>query len=88
MTTSYAFHPRTIEALATAFHKSWSFISNDAHFAKESPALLQQLLSACLMQLAAEGEYDAVRLANGAITQMRHEYRQTLPGATRSQRGG
>ena len=35
MTTNYAFHPKTVEALATAFHKSWSFISNDPRFATE-----------------------------------------------------
>ena len=79
MTTNYAFHPKTVEALATAFHKSWSFISNDPRFATENPALLQRRLSAFLMQLAADGEHDALRLANGAITQMRHEYSQTLP---------
>ena len=33
MSTNYAFGPETVEALAAAFHKSWNFISNDAHFA-------------------------------------------------------
>jgi hypothetical protein len=54
MNTNHAFHPETVEALSTAFHKSWSFISNDPRFAMENPALLQRWLSACLMQLAAE----------------------------------
>jgi hypothetical protein len=59
------YQPETVEALATAFHKSWSFISNNPRFAAESPALLQRRLSACLMQLALNGEYDPLRLANG-----------------------
>jgi hypothetical protein len=79
MNTNYAFQPKTVEALATAFHKSWSFISNDPRFAAESPALLQQRLSACLMQLATDGELDPLRLANGAITRLRHEYNSELP---------
>lgn len=79
MNTNHAFHPETVEALSTAFHKSWSFISNDPHFAMENPELLQQRLSACLMQLAADGEYDPLRLANGAISRMRHEYMPKLP---------
>jgi hypothetical protein len=66
-----AFKPETVEALATAFHKSWGFISKDPRFAVENPALLQRRLSECLMQLAADGEHDPLRLANGAITQMR-----------------
>ena len=74
MITNLAFQPETVEALATAFHKSWSFISTDPRFAGEDPALLQRQLSACLMQLASDGEYDPLRLANGAINQMRQEY--------------
>jgi hypothetical protein len=79
MTTNLAFQPETVKALATALHKSWSFISNDPHFAREDPALLRRQLSAYLMQLAAEGEYDPFRLANGAISRMRHEYSPKLP---------
>jgi hypothetical protein len=79
MSTNYAFQPKTVEALATAFHKSWSFISNDRCFAAESPALLQQRLSACLMQLALGGEHAPLQLANGAINQLRHEYSSKLP---------
>ena len=79
MSTNHAFHPETVETLSTAFHKSWSFISNDPRFAMENPALLQRRLSACLMQLAAEGEHDPLRLANGAINRMRHEYSPKLP---------
>ena len=75
MSTNYAFGSETVEALAAAFHKSWSFISNDAHFATEEPLLLQRHLAECLMQLAAEGEQDPVRLANRAIGRMRHEHR-------------
>jgi hypothetical protein len=79
MITNYAFQPETVEALATAFRRSWSFISNDPHFAGENPALLQRRLSAHLMQLAADREYDPLRLANGAIEQMRREYSAKLP---------
>jgi hypothetical protein len=79
MSTNYAFQPKTVEALATAFHKSWSFISNDPRFAAESPALLQQRLSNCLMQLAADGELDPLRLANGAINRLRYQYNSELP---------
>jgi hypothetical protein len=74
MSRNYSFQPEAVEALATAFQKSWSFISNDPHFATEHPALLQRRLSACLMRLAADGEHDSTRLANGAISRMRHEY--------------
>jgi hypothetical protein len=74
MSTNYAFQPEAIEALATAFHKSWSFISGDPCFARQDPILLQRLLSMCLMQLAADGEHDPLRLANAAICRMRNEY--------------
>jgi hypothetical protein len=57
MSTNYAFQPEAVEALATAFHKSWSFISDDPCFARQDPILLQRLLSMCLMQLAAGGEH-------------------------------
>jgi hypothetical protein len=73
MSTNYAFQPEAVEALAAAFHKSWSFISDDPCFARRDPILLQRLLSMCLMQLAADGEHDPLRLANAAIYQMRHE---------------
>jgi hypothetical protein len=79
MSTNYAFKPEMVKALAAAFSKSWSFISNDPRFATENPTLLQRELSACLMQLAAEGEKNPLRLANGAITRIRHEYRSKLP---------
>jgi hypothetical protein len=74
MSTNYAFQPETVEALATAFHKSWSFMSNDLCFARQDPVLLQRRLSMCLMQLAADGEHDPLLLANAAIYRMRHEY--------------
>lgn len=79
MSMNHAFHQETVEALSTALHKSWSFISNDPRFAMENPALLQRWLSACLMQLAADGEHDPLRLANGAINRMRREYNPKLP---------
>jgi hypothetical protein len=74
MSTNYAFQPEAVEALATAFHKSWSFISEDPCFARQDPNLLQRLLSMCLMRSAADGERDPLRLANAAIYRMRHEY--------------
>jgi hypothetical protein len=74
MSTNYAFQPEAVEALATAFHKSWSFISDDPCFARQDPSLLQRLLSVCLMQSAADGEHDPLRLANAAIYRMRHEH--------------
>jgi hypothetical protein len=74
MSTNFAFQPEAVEALATAFHRSWSFMSNDPCFAGQDPILLQRQLSACLMQLAADGEHDPLRLANAAIYQMRQEY--------------
>jgi hypothetical protein len=75
MSTNYAFQPDAVEALATAFRKSWSFISVDPCFVRQDPILLQRLLSKCLMRLAADGEHDPLRLANAAIYQMRHESR-------------
>jgi len=74
MSTNYAFGPETVEVLATAFHTSWSFISNDPYFATEDPVRLQRRLAECLLQLAAEGEQGPLRLANGAIVRMRHEH--------------
>src|ERR1700730_2855317 len=74
MTINYGFDPEAVEALATAFHKSWSFISNDPLFAKRDPKLLQRRLAQYLMQLAVEGERSPLRLANGAISRMRHEH--------------
>lgn len=74
MSTNYAFQPEAVEALATAFHRSWSFMSSDPCFAGQDPILLQRQLSACLMQLAADGEHDPLRLANAAIYQMRQDY--------------
>jgi hypothetical protein len=79
MTTNLAFQPETVKALATAFHKSWCFISNDPRFAGEDRALLRRRLCACLMQLAADGEHNPLRLANGVISQMRQEYTARLP---------
>jgi hypothetical protein len=74
MNKNFAFQPEAAEALATAFHKSWGFISDDPRFARQDTILLQRLLSRCLMQLAADGEHDPLRLANAAIYRMRHEY--------------
>ena len=74
MSTNYAFGPEAVDALAAAFHKSWSFISNDPLFAKRDPKLLQRRLAQYLMQLAAQGERSSLRLANGAISRMRHEH--------------
>jgi hypothetical protein len=47
MSMNHAFHPETVEALSTAFHKSWSFISHDPRFALEDPALLQAATRTC-----------------------------------------
>jgi hypothetical protein len=74
MSTNYAFQPEAVKALVTAFHRSWSFMSNDPCFAGQDPILLQRQLSTCLIQLAADGEHDPLRLANAAIYQMRREY--------------
>jgi hypothetical protein len=73
MTMDYGFDPEAVEALATAFHKSWSFISNDPLFAERDPKRLQRRLAQYLMQLAAKGERSPLRLANGAISRMRHD---------------
>jgi hypothetical protein len=74
MSTNYAFEPETVEALATAFRKSWGFISSDPHFDNKDPNLLQRRLAECLMQLAVRGERNPFLLANGAIGRMRHEH--------------
>jgi hypothetical protein len=58
MSAHFAFEPETVEALATAFDKSWSLISNEPHFDPGNTALVQRRLCACLMQLAADGEHD------------------------------
>jgi hypothetical protein len=79
MSTNYAFKPETVKALATAFSKSWSFISSDPRFATENQTQLQRKLSVCLMQLAAAGEKNPLRLANGAINRIRIQLE--TPGA-------
>jgi hypothetical protein len=71
MNTNYAFQPETAEALATAFHEAWRFLLKDPRFAALSQTVLQRRLSACLLQLAADGEHDPSRLAKGAIQRLR-----------------
>jgi hypothetical protein len=73
MSTDHAFQPETVEALATAFHAAWRFLLKDTHFAELSQTVLQRRLSACLLQLAADGEHDPLRLANTAIERLRGE---------------
>jgi hypothetical protein len=74
MSTNYVFDPEVVEALAAAFEKSWSFISNDPLFRNEDTRLLQRRLAQYLMQLTSEGERNPFQLANGAIGRMRHEH--------------
>jgi ABC-type nitrate/sulfonate/bicarbonate transport system substrate-binding protein len=74
MSTNYAFEPETVEALVRAFDKSWSFISNDPLLATADLERLRRRLAKYLMQLAAEGERDPLRLGNGAIRRMRQEH--------------
>lgn len=78
MSTNFAFEPEMAEALAAAFHKTWSFISNDPQFSGENRPLLQRHIAGYLMQLAADGEHDPLRLANSAIYRIRHEYSAKL----------
>jgi hypothetical protein len=73
MSTTYAFQPETVEALATAFHEAWRFLMKDPHFTALSKTVLQRRLSACLMQLAADGEDDPSRLAKSAIQRLRRK---------------
>ena len=73
MNTNYAFQPETVEALATAFREAWDFLLTDPHFTVLSKTVLQRRLSACLMQLAADGEQDPARLANDAIRHLRRK---------------
>jgi hypothetical protein len=73
VSTNYAFPPETVEALATAFHEAWDFLLTDPHFAVLSKTVLQRRLSACLMQLAEDGEQDPARLANDAIRNLRRK---------------
>ena len=75
MNTNYAFQPETVEALATAFHEAWDFLLTDPRFTVLSKTVLQRRLSACLMQLAADGEHDPARLAEGAIQRLRPKMR-------------
>ena len=77
MSASYAFQPETVEALATAFHEAWRFLLEDPHFAALSETVMQRRLSACLLQLAADGEHDPVRLADIAVARLRRRKRST-----------
>ena len=78
MVTTYAFQPETVEALASAFQMSWQFLSRDPHFAAVSEVPLQHELSLCLFDLAADGERDPLRLANGAIFGLRSRMHSVL----------
>jgi hypothetical protein len=71
MSKTCAFQPETVEALASAFQKSWQFLSRDPHFTAIGKAALQHQLSLCLLELAADGEHDPLALANGAICRLR-----------------
>ena len=74
MITSYAFQPETVEALASAFGKSWQFLSRDPNFAAVSNVALQHELSLCLFELAADGEHDPRELAKRAICRLPRRY--------------
>ena len=70
MSTNYAFEPETVAALATAFHAAWGVLLEDPHLAELGRPILRRRLTACLMQLAADGEHDSVRLASGAVRRL------------------
>ena len=65
MAGDYAFQPETVEVLAAAFDRSWRFVSADPRAAPHD--VLRRRLAAYLLQLAADGEDDALQLCNRAI---------------------
>jgi hypothetical protein len=73
MSSNYAFQPEAVEALATAFHEAWCVLLKDPHLGVLSKTVLQRRLSAHLMQSAADGEHDPLRLAKVAIQRLRRK---------------
>jgi hypothetical protein len=61
------------ELVHTAFEKSWRFVSTDPKLAHSDVDELRSRLSRRLNRLAANGERDVWRLANGAIGELRRE---------------
>jgi len=81
--------PNTAEALdpvsaadlvSAAFDKSWQFVRTDPALAHGDMGEMRIRLSRRLMRLAQDGERDVLRLANGAIGQLRREQRAVERG--------
>ena len=63
------------DLVSAAFDKSWQFVRTDPALAHSDMDEMRIRLSRRLMRLAQDGERDMLRLANGAIGQLRREQR-------------
>jgi hypothetical protein len=68
-------NPETADLVSAAFDKSWQFVRTDPALAHSDMDEMRIRLSRRLMRLAQDGERDMLRLANGAIGQLRREQR-------------
>jgi hypothetical protein len=69
---SGAFDPETLTVLSAALDRAWDFVQADAAFATSDPSQLRSALATSIFAVARQGERNVVRLANGAISRLRH----------------
>jgi N-acetylglucosamine kinase-like BadF-type ATPase len=74
-----AFNPEQIKLMQAAFEAAWQFVQADTVLDLVSLPERQAALAQAVAALAAEGETEALRLANEAIGQVRKVYTQSPP---------
>jgi hypothetical protein len=67
--------PEIADLVRSAFDKSWQFVKTDPQLAHADMDEIRTRLSNRLTRLASNGERDLLRLANGAIGELRREGR-------------
>jgi hypothetical protein len=76
--TTETLDPETAaDLVSAAFNKSWQFVRTDPALAHSDMDEMRIRLSKRLRRLAQDGERDVLRLANGAIGQLRREQQRT-----------
>jgi hypothetical protein len=77
MTSNDTLDPETADLVSAAFAKSWQFVRTDPELAQGDIDAMRARLSRHLESLAKYGERDLLRLANGAIVELRRQRRTT-----------
>jgi hypothetical protein len=75
-----AFSPVQIVLLRAAFEAAWQFVKADSTFDSVSMSDRQAALANAVIAVAAHGEQEVLRVANGAIGRVRKLYASS-PGA-------